>query len=44
MHDYAAYVRVLAQQFKYSPANMGWSMGGLAAMMTAANGGAADTQ
>src|SRR5918999_972788 len=34
MHDYAADVRALAVQFKRPPVIMGWSMGGLVAMMT----------
>jgi pimeloyl-ACP methyl ester carboxylesterase len=38
MHDYAADVRALASQFKRPPVIMGWSMGGLVAMMTAADG------
>jgi pimeloyl-ACP methyl ester carboxylesterase len=38
MHDYAADVRALAFQFKRPPVIMGWSMGGLVAMMTAADG------
>jgi pimeloyl-ACP methyl ester carboxylesterase len=40
MHDYAADVRALAAQLKRPPVLMGWSMGGLVAMMTAADGGA----
>jgi pimeloyl-ACP methyl ester carboxylesterase len=38
MHDYAADVRTLALQFKRLPVIMGWSMGGLVAMMIAAEG------
>jgi pimeloyl-ACP methyl ester carboxylesterase len=38
MHDYAADVRALALQLKRPPVIMGWSMGGLVAMMTAADG------
>jgi pimeloyl-ACP methyl ester carboxylesterase len=38
MHDYVADVRALAQQLNRPPVIMGWSMGGLVAMMTAANG------
>jgi pimeloyl-ACP methyl ester carboxylesterase len=38
MHDYATDVRALAVQFKRAPVIMGWSMGGLVAMMTAADG------
>ena len=38
MHDYAADVRALALQFKRPPVIMGWSMGGLVAMMAAADG------
>lgn len=38
MHDYAAEVRSLAVQFTRSPVVIGWSMGGLVAMMVAATG------
>jgi pimeloyl-ACP methyl ester carboxylesterase len=38
MHDYAADVRALALQFKRPPVIIGWSMGGLVAMMSAADG------
>jgi pimeloyl-ACP methyl ester carboxylesterase len=38
MHDYPADVRALALQFKRPPVIMGWSMGGLVAMMAAADG------
>jgi pimeloyl-ACP methyl ester carboxylesterase len=38
MHDYTADVRTLALQFKRLPVIMGWSMGGLVAMMIAAEG------
>jgi pimeloyl-ACP methyl ester carboxylesterase len=38
MHDYAADVRALALQFRRPPVIVGWSMGGLVAMMTAADG------
>jgi len=38
MHDYATGVRALAAQFKRPPVIMGWSMGGLVAMMVAADG------
>ena len=41
MDDYAADVRALAQQFKRPPIVMGWSMGGLVALMAAAEGVAA---
>jgi pimeloyl-ACP methyl ester carboxylesterase len=40
MHDYAADVHSLALQLKCPPVIMGWSMGGLIAMMLAAKGGA----
>lgn len=40
MQDYAADVRALARQFKRLPVVMGWSMGGLVAMMVAAQGAA----
>jgi pimeloyl-ACP methyl ester carboxylesterase len=38
MHDYAADVCTLAQQFKQPPVILGWSMGGLVALMVAAAG------
>jgi pimeloyl-ACP methyl ester carboxylesterase len=38
MHDYAADVCTLAQQFKPPPIVLGWSMGGLVALMVAAGG------
>jgi pimeloyl-ACP methyl ester carboxylesterase len=38
MQDYAADVRALALQFKRPPVIIGWSMGGLVAMMVAADG------
>jgi pimeloyl-ACP methyl ester carboxylesterase len=38
MHDYAADVRSLALQLQRTPIVMGWSMGGLVAMMVAAEG------
>ena len=38
MHDYVADVRSLAMQFIRSPVVIGWSMGGLVAMMVAATG------
>jgi pimeloyl-ACP methyl ester carboxylesterase len=38
MHDYAADVCTLAQQFKQPPVVLGWSMGGLVALMVAAAG------
>jgi pimeloyl-ACP methyl ester carboxylesterase len=38
MDDYAADVRSLALQLKHPPVIMGWSMGGLIAMMLAAEG------
>jgi pimeloyl-ACP methyl ester carboxylesterase len=38
MQDYAADVRALALQFKCPPVIIGWSMGGLVAMMLAADG------
>jgi pimeloyl-ACP methyl ester carboxylesterase len=41
MGDYAADVRVLARQFRRPPIVMGWSMGGLVAMLAAVDGGAA---
>ncbi|HXH13429.1 MAG TPA: alpha/beta hydrolase [Alphaproteobacteria bacterium] len=41
MSDYAADVRTLAGQFKHPPVVMGWSMGGLVALMAAADGVAA---
>lgn len=41
MDDYTADVRTLAQQFKRPPIVMGWSMGGLVALMAAAEGVAA---
>jgi pimeloyl-ACP methyl ester carboxylesterase len=41
MRDYAADVRALAQQLRRPPVIMGWSMGGLVAMMAAADGVAA---
>jgi pimeloyl-ACP methyl ester carboxylesterase len=40
MHDYAADVRWLALQLQHPPIAMGWSMGGLVAMMVAAEGAA----
>lgn len=40
MQDYAADVRSLAGQFTRAPVVIGWSMGGLVAMMVAAAGGA----
>lgn len=40
MHDYAADVRTLASQLGQTPALLGWSMGGLVAMMAAAAGDA----
>ena len=40
MHDYAADVRSLALQLQRTPIVMGWSMGGLVAMMVAAEGAA----
>jgi pimeloyl-ACP methyl ester carboxylesterase len=41
MDDYAADVRALTQQLKRPPIIMGWSMGGLVALMAAAEGVAA---
>jgi pimeloyl-ACP methyl ester carboxylesterase len=41
MHDYVADVQALALQLKRPPVVMGWSMGGLVAMMAAADGGVA---
>jgi pimeloyl-ACP methyl ester carboxylesterase len=41
MHDYAADVRALAAQFTRPPVLIGWSMGGLVAIMAAAAGIAA---
>jgi pimeloyl-ACP methyl ester carboxylesterase len=41
MHDYAADVRALAAQFARPPVVIGWSMGGLVALMAAASGIAA---
>lgn len=41
MEDYAADVRALAAQFARPPVIMGWSMGGLVALMAAASGSAA---
>jgi pimeloyl-ACP methyl ester carboxylesterase len=41
MHDYAADVQMLALQLMRPPVVMGWSMGGLVAMMAAADGGVA---
>ena len=41
MHDYAADVRLLASQLRRQPVLLGWSMGGLVAMMAAAGGDAA---
>jgi pimeloyl-ACP methyl ester carboxylesterase len=38
MHDYAADVCALARQFKPPPVVLGWSMGGLVALMVAAAG------
>jgi pimeloyl-ACP methyl ester carboxylesterase len=38
MHDYAADVAVLVAQFRQSPVLIGWSMGGLVALMVAATG------
>lgn len=38
MHDYAADVCALARQFKPPPVVLGWSMGGLVAMMVGAAG------
>jgi pimeloyl-ACP methyl ester carboxylesterase len=38
MQDYAADVRILASQFAQPPIVLGWSMGGLVAMMVAASG------
>ena len=38
MHDYAADVLSLAEQLKQRPIVVGWSMGGLVAMMIAASG------
>jgi pimeloyl-ACP methyl ester carboxylesterase len=38
MQDYAADVRMLALQFKRLPVIIGWSMGGLVALMSAAEG------
>lgn len=38
MHDYAADVRMLASQFAQPPVLIGWSMGGLVALMVAASG------
>jgi pimeloyl-ACP methyl ester carboxylesterase len=38
MHDYATDVHLLALQLKRPPVIMGWSMGGLIAMMVAATG------
>ena len=40
MHDYAADVAALAAQFRQAPILIGWSMGGLVALMVAATGGA----
>jgi pimeloyl-ACP methyl ester carboxylesterase len=41
MHDYATDVSMLALQFNRPPVVMGWSMGGLVALMMAATGVAA---
>ena len=41
MHDYADDVRTLVTQLARPPVIIGWSMGGLIAMMVAARGGAA---
>jgi pimeloyl-ACP methyl ester carboxylesterase len=41
MQDYAADVQALARQLLRPPVVMGWSMGGLVAMMAAADGGVA---
>jgi pimeloyl-ACP methyl ester carboxylesterase len=38
MHDYAADVALLAAQFRQAPVLIGWSMGGLVALMVAATG------
>src|SRR5881397_2557383 len=38
MQDYATDVRVLAAQFARPPVLIGWSMGGLVAMIVAASG------
>ena len=43
MHDYAADVCALARQFKPPPVVLGWSMGGLVALMVAAAGLASAT-